>query len=514
MMQLADAIIASQRTTPDKFYAGAIGSMPQVILRSQRFELADEVAEACRQVVHSRPSSLLSALAMMRLPYPAIWAEWRAHPEAPTADENCPGQVGCLYEAMRTGELRTGMLRWAWVHPAPRDQVVIGPIGVFFDWALDADIPATFQQMGRQLAALPSLVEQPHWDGLVRGWYDDVTGEFPFAEAFIALLNSRQGLERTREDLTRLNRKRQKSGKRPLCEFVTTRLDLSRGQAARHMASGMSREAARRHLVRGHFKVRKSGIYWWTPFMRGHGEAVPRSITPFTEAHDGAQIRLRPRRAAAAICGTADMATSATSTWTPQAGVALLRPDLADTPDRYRRAPRRPAGEGEAFAVSKVIRINFRSGEDQSAAWSEEATKCVAVDEPITAFYRVLKCVVAALKTLDSPAQAPLVDYSAALLVAAFRILISSVADVFHRLEEDNGALQQRAYEHLADDFSGHFIALCAALDAHAPIGQLAFHVQIEFERFAERLGLPRPWNTATTRNPRPPRNQKEEATP
>jgi hypothetical protein len=25
----------------------------------------------------------------------------------------------------------------------------------------------------------------------------------------------------------------------------------------------------RRHLVRGHFKVGKSGVYWWRPFLRG-----------------------------------------------------------------------------------------------------------------------------------------------------------------------------------------------------------------------------------------------------
>jgi len=32
----------------------------------------------------------------------------------------------------------------------------------------------------------------------------------------------------------------------------------------------------RMHLVRGHFKTRSTGIFWWSPFVRGHGDAVER----------------------------------------------------------------------------------------------------------------------------------------------------------------------------------------------------------------------------------------------
>jgi hypothetical protein len=30
------------------------------------------------------------------------------------------------------------------------------------------------------------------------------------------------------------------------------------------------------HLVRGHFKRRNSGVYWWNPFIRGTGEVKQR----------------------------------------------------------------------------------------------------------------------------------------------------------------------------------------------------------------------------------------------
>jgi hypothetical protein len=32
------------------------------------------------------------------------------------------------------------------------------------------------------------------------------------------------------------------------------------------------RNQAMKHYVKGHFKICKSGIYWWNAFLRGHGE--------------------------------------------------------------------------------------------------------------------------------------------------------------------------------------------------------------------------------------------------
>jgi hypothetical protein len=44
---------------------------------------------------------------------------------------------------------------------------------------------------------------------------------------------------------------------------------MSRSQQRMADARGVNREAARQHLVRGHFKIRKTGVYWWAPFLRG-----------------------------------------------------------------------------------------------------------------------------------------------------------------------------------------------------------------------------------------------------
>jgi len=98
---------------------------------------------------------------------------------------------------------------------------------------------------------------------------DDVAGELPFVEAFLLLLNSRNIVSQQREDLSRLNKQRVKHKKPPLKEFITTRMSLSRVQSNKARAMGLDREAARLHMVRGHFKVRSSGVYWWGHHMRG-----------------------------------------------------------------------------------------------------------------------------------------------------------------------------------------------------------------------------------------------------
>jgi hypothetical protein len=44
---------------------------------------------------------------------------------------------------------------------------------------------------------------------------------------------------------------------------------MSRSQARIAAARGIDREAARAHLVRGHFKIRRTGVFWWSSFLRG-----------------------------------------------------------------------------------------------------------------------------------------------------------------------------------------------------------------------------------------------------
>jgi hypothetical protein len=126
------------------------------------------------------------------------------------------------------------------------------------------------------LARARGLVDQPGWADAMNSWNNDILGEYAFFHSFVCLLNARHGLTKTIDNPVRINRRRVQAGKRPLSEFIVTRLDLARAFANRSAAVGLDRAAVRQHLCSGHFKTRKSGIFWWSPHLRGKGPSAPR----------------------------------------------------------------------------------------------------------------------------------------------------------------------------------------------------------------------------------------------
>jgi hypothetical protein len=127
----------------------------------------------------------------------------------------------------------------------------------FFDWCAEAAMESE-----KLLNNFLNIVVSTSWE-------QDILGEAPFAETVIAMMNSRNAIEHRPVDLAGLNRARAKK-KRPLfLPYRTTHLRLSQAQTRAFRAGLLSREDAGRHRVRGHFKIRKTGVYWWSPFFRG-----------------------------------------------------------------------------------------------------------------------------------------------------------------------------------------------------------------------------------------------------
>lgn len=104
---------------------------------------------------------------------------------------------------------------------------------------------------------------------LIHEWESDTAGEVPFLACLLAMINSRNATESSPVDLTKINRARRKAKKHELVSYSTTTLAISKTQERIGAARGMSREAVRQHMVRGHFKIRRSGVFWWSPFLRG-----------------------------------------------------------------------------------------------------------------------------------------------------------------------------------------------------------------------------------------------------
>jgi hypothetical protein len=105
---------------------------------------------------------------------------------------------------------------------------------------------------------------------VAQSWEKDIEGESPMIETIIAMMNSRNPpLEHRFVDLTALNKSRTKMKRPTFLPYRTTHLKLSQAQARAFRAGIMTREEAGLHSVRGHFKIRKSGVFWWSPFYRG-----------------------------------------------------------------------------------------------------------------------------------------------------------------------------------------------------------------------------------------------------
>lgn len=142
---------------------------------------------------------------------------------------------------------------------------------------LPADVQATWEDISRQTLALPSdfgplaLVspDDPRARDLLALSLLDWAGEFSFWMSVLAMLSSRNlvALE-AGPDLAKLNRHRAKSGKRPLMPYSTVVIDRRLRAKVAGKGEG-DHPGMRSHFVRGHFKIRKTGIFWWMPFHRG-----------------------------------------------------------------------------------------------------------------------------------------------------------------------------------------------------------------------------------------------------
>jgi len=109
----------------------------------------------------------------------------------------------------------------------------------------------------------------PESRALVANWMADIQGEGMILQCLLCMLNSRNVVQHEVVDLSRLNKARRKRGKSALYDYTRTTISLTRAMHRVSQARGIDRETARQHLVRGHFKIRRTGVYWWSPFVRG-----------------------------------------------------------------------------------------------------------------------------------------------------------------------------------------------------------------------------------------------------
>ena len=72
----------------------------------------------------------------------------------------------------------------------------------------------------------------------------------------------------------KLNKSRAKKGKYKYSGY--TNIELLTGEQFYKNSTGKTGSSKSRHLVRGHMKKRKTGLYWWEPHMAGGGDELKR----------------------------------------------------------------------------------------------------------------------------------------------------------------------------------------------------------------------------------------------
>jgi hypothetical protein len=291
---LCDDLLADKHLP--KLYDG-LDKVFSRIQAAQKFTLSKEFAVAADGLVENY-NELYKIVPYCRLPYPATWIEWlhddRPHwnPEGPykarpvdrTRHQIAPQRVGMLLEQQDdfAGCWKAHLFWSLKTKEEPDIAQFNGSLGaIIMDTrnalkfaedplidALDGRVLADFgrRMLNRVKAEAPDVA-----DRLMEYAVEDWGGEIRFMVAMLGLLNTRNVAQFSFVDKKSHNIKRAKQGKRPLFSHTTLKIRPEIWMGHSGTGRGDHRDL-RLHFVRGHFKHRKTGLFWWSMHARGHGK--------------------------------------------------------------------------------------------------------------------------------------------------------------------------------------------------------------------------------------------------
>lgn len=300
-----------------------VGPVIERIGKAQKFVLSPEVASVA-DALSTDYSGLVRAFEHCRLPFRETWIEL-VHTDRPhfsTAAMHAPAfqvqprRVGYLLSATRP-DLSAWRAHLLW--SIPNGQTSAAGLGMDFDMTRPLGVVTELPDAGAERAerermrkgGILNMDIEPHpgWQlaseevklammrhtNPCRADYDmpmptgipphrwpefyeamvtlaraDWAGEPSYLLAVIGLLNARNATETVASDLGKLNKARGKRGALPLYEYKV--LHIAHRQARRVYPGGEGRgdhAPMREHFCRGHFKTRKTGVFFWHPHLRG-----------------------------------------------------------------------------------------------------------------------------------------------------------------------------------------------------------------------------------------------------
>lgn len=310
----------------------SMDGLKERLARAEKFVLDPQASVMAAGVAMSRPSSILAALDFARLPFDPFWIEFAnadarqamaslGSPLKPTGDRGITIErsgflirsegESLVVEYVYTLRTETGIrsldqspvrARFSLkgmsegsramlelLAPVDRDvpKIATGKVQdhIRMLHTSPAEAAADLELRARYVTSLNPAVAQvrknvvalhgeAHVDSLERRQGEEMYRLFTLqALPALILLNCRNAVAPERVPAPeRLNRQRAKKGRPPVPEHVLVKIHLSPERRLARQAAGGGRAAARGGLVIGHFKVRKSGVWWWSPHWRGSHE--------------------------------------------------------------------------------------------------------------------------------------------------------------------------------------------------------------------------------------------------
>jgi hypothetical protein len=252
-----------------------VSEIQKKILVAQKFSLAPDFALAADGMVENIPE-LTKIGPFCRIPYPLSWFElahsdrknWSQAPMHFPGEQHRPDRIGFLCEALNK-ELSSWKTILCWsIKKFEFCPFTISELAVNYDTGnggtkLEDWVDIDYSGISRLGAA---FLTEKHMQDLIRS---DWAGEIRYLFAVLGLLNARNVAETKPIEYNKLNKHRVKKKLFILSSHTLLKIRAQHKQALTGHAGATGTSEIRAHFVRGHWKVRRTGHYFWGPHMRG-----------------------------------------------------------------------------------------------------------------------------------------------------------------------------------------------------------------------------------------------------
>jgi hypothetical protein len=271
---------------------------------TQVFVLSDEVAMAAQLLAADARSVIPLDLSGIKLPYPKIAIEFTLSKELQELRLKQSQRFGAVridgeYDidvvGLHASKIGGGavLLQMYWRYPSPQ-YVEVSPLALVINKGPDFDWPHQKLKMRHpqdtSVAVPLAAVVSPTWlAGMPKQDLPNLISAFKDGDMFarmaketidelpttlfsaLMLINCKSGITAARIPERRAPSGYGKKLKRKYSIPAYTVLALTEVESVSPGGLVQKRTDFAAHYVRGHFKVRKSGVYWWNSFIRGSG---------------------------------------------------------------------------------------------------------------------------------------------------------------------------------------------------------------------------------------------------